>query len=692
MKPNPFDFLKLLTKRTDLALAVFLVFVIIMMILPLPTVLVDSLIATNISLSIVLLMVAIYIKTPLDFLGFPSVLLLTTLARLALSITTTRLILLDADAGAIVDTFGNFVVGGNLVVGLVIFLIITVVQFLVITKGSERVAEVSARFSLDGMPGKQMSIDSDMRAGLIDMEQARQRRSLIEKETQLYGAMDGAMKFVKGDAIAGLVIIMVNIIGGIMIGSFQQGMSMMEALQTYSILTIGDGMISQIPALFVSISAGMIVTRVSTEDSKDLGTDLATQVSKKPKALLVATGILVLFSLVPGFPTFIFLALAAGLGIMGLVMLQVYPDDGADHEDGAGSSKVAAPGSSAPRVEQNGMTTPIMVELSQELARYITPDVMREELRKMRDSLYQNLGVPFPGVSVRYVSECEAASYRLLFHEIPVAEGELPKGKILVRNQDNHLEVFGIPYEPMRKSLGDSNAVWVDEAHQDTVQKSGINYLDKPRVVTFHLHNTLARHAAEFIGIQETKQILQKVEQPLGELVREAQRLLPIQKMAEIFQRLVSESISIRNMRSILESIVEWGAREKDVVQLAEYVRTGQRRFICHKFSNPQKILPAYLIEESAEEAIRAGIRMTSAGAYLALEPEISEAFIRNIKQTVGEVASMAEVPVLVTSMDVRRYIRKLIELDLFELPVLSYQELTQDITVQPLGRIGLGA
>jgi type III secretion protein V len=297
------------TSRSDLLLVLLLVSVIFMMILPLPTLVVDFLIAANMSLAAILLMVAIYIQSPLSFSAFPSVLLITTLFRLALSITTTRLILLQADAGAIIDTFGNFVVAGNLIVGLVIFLIITIVQFVVITKGSERVAEVSARFSLDAMPGKQMSIDSDMRAGLIEMDEAKRRRTMLEKESQLYGAMDGAMKFVKGDAIAGLIITAVNIIGGVSIGTLQLGigtlqlgMSAGEALQRYSILTIGDGLVSQIPALFISITAGMIVTRVTTDESQNLGADIGTQLMAQPKALMVGAGIMARLCPHPGLP------------------------------------------------------------------------------------------------------------------------------------------------------------------------------------------------------------------------------------------------------------------------------------------------------------------------------------------------------------------------------------------------------
>ncbi|MGB4876415.1 MAG: flagellar biosynthesis protein FlhA, partial [Candidatus Competibacter sp.] len=312
-----------LTERTDVMLAVLLVGIIFMMILPLPTHLVDVLIAVSMSSGVILLMISVYISSPLAFSAFPSVLLLSTLYRLALSISTTRLILLQADAGQIVDTFGNFVVGGNLIVGLVVFLIITIVQFLVITKGSERVAEVSARFSLDAMPGKQMSIDSDMRAGVIDMDEARRRRGLVEQESQMFGSMDGAMKFVKGDAIAGLIIIVVNILGGVTIGVLQRGMSAADALHRYAILTIGDGLIAQIPALLISITAGIIVTRVSTEESTNLGADIGGQILAQPKALLIGAALLGAFALIPGFPSATFIALGLLVGGIGFILNSV---------------------------------------------------------------------------------------------------------------------------------------------------------------------------------------------------------------------------------------------------------------------------------------------------------------------------------------------------------------------------------
>ncbi|MCY4059017.1 MAG: FHIPEP family type III secretion protein, partial [Gammaproteobacteria bacterium] len=401
-----------ITQRKDVLLASLLVAIIFMMILPLPTALVDVLIGTSMGIAVVLLMLAIYISSAGEFYAFPAVLLLSTLFRLALSITTTRLVLLQADAGAIIDTFGNFVVAGNLVVGMVIFLIITIVQFLVITKGAERVAEVSARFSLDAMPGKQMSIDGDMRAGVIDMDEARRRREKVEKESQLYGSMDGAMKFVKGDAIAGLIIIAINLIGGLVIGVTQRGMDLGQAMQVYSILTIGDGLVAQIPALLIAMTAGIIVTRVSTDETENLASDIGEQFGAQPKALLVAGALMVAFSLIPGFPAVTFLALAtltAGTGLLLLRASSRREAGTAEREVSSILTPVSTETSSEAQIEAQlrgeqeiSLGAPLLVDLSASLQEHIDMRSLNLEAAKVRRALYLDLGVPFPGVHVRF--------------------------------------------------------------------------------------------------------------------------------------------------------------------------------------------------------------------------------------------------------------------------------------------------
>ncbi|WP_321029119.1 SctV family type III secretion system export apparatus subunit AscV [Aeromonas hydrophila] len=704
MNQRTLELLRRIGERKDIMLAVLLLAIVFMMVLPLPPVALDILIAINMTISVVLLMMAVYINSPLQFSAFPAVLLITTLFRLALSVSTTRMILLQADAGQIVYTFGNFVVGGNLVVGIVIFLIITIVQFLVITKGSERVAEVSARFSLDAMPGKQMSIDGDMRAGVIDVHEARERRSVIEKESQMFGSMDGAMKFVKGDAIAGLIIIFVNILGGVTIGVTQKGLSAADALQLYSILTVGDGMVSQVPALLIAITAGIIVTRVSSEESADLGSDIGAQVVAQPKAMLIGGVLLVLFGLIPGFPMVTFFTLAAVVTAGGYFIGLRQRNAQSSTQDlptvlaqGAGApaarSKPKAGGKPRGKLgekEEFAMTVPLLIDVDAALQAELEAIALNDELVRVRRALYLDLGVPFPGIHLRFNEGVGAGEYLIQLQEVPVARGLLRPGYLLVQENASQLELLGIPYEEGTPLLPGQPTLWVAKEHQERIEKMRLAALTPDQVVTWHLSHVLREYAEDFIGIQETRYLLEQMEGSYGELVKEAQRIIPLQRMTEILQRLVGEDISIRNMRAILEAMVEWGQKEKDVVQLTEYIRSSLKRYICYKYANGNNILPAYLLDQQVEEQIRGGVRQTSAGSYLALDPTITQSFLEQVRHTVGDLTQMQNKPVLIVSMDIRRYVRKLIEGDYHALPVLSYQELTQQINIQPLGRVGL--
>jgi type III secretion protein V len=686
--------------RSDIALAFVIVAVIFMMILPLPIPLVDTLIAFNICAAATLLMVAMYISSPLAFSSFPTVLLVTTLFRVGLSIATTRLILLQADAGHIIETFGNFVVGGNLVVGLVVFLILTIVQFIVITKGAERVAEVGARFSLDAMPGKQMSIDGDMRAGVIDMEEARRRRAVVEKESQLYGAMDGAMKFVKGDAIASLIIVAVNLLGGLMIGVLQRGMTAGGALQRYAILSVGDGLIAQIPALFISICAGMIVTRVSSEDGtpSNVGKDMGRQVLAQPRAFMIAAVIMLGFSLVPGMPVAVFGTLFVVVGTVGFVLHRhaTRPATSGGSGDVRSVPAMAAAGQGKPagaNTEPGSEftpTVPLMMDVAQDLAASFSAEELNEELMKVRRALYFDLGVPFPGINLRFSDHLAPGTYAILLHEVPVANGQLRPDFLLARESEDTLKALGIEYETGKKFLPNLPTLWVPQRLRTLLTQAGTSTLDATQLLTYHLAFVLKKYAADFIGIQETRFLLAAMDSRFPDLVKEVQRVMAIQKVAEILQRLVSEEVSIRNLRTILEALIEWGQKEKDSVLLTEYIRSALKRHVSHKHSNGQNLLPAYLFAPNVEETIRAAIRQTSAGSYLALDPNVSRKLLESIKRTVGDIAKAAQRPVLLTSMDIRRYVRKLIEQDLYELPVISYQELTPDINVQPLARVEL--
>lgn len=695
-------FVALAARRADLVLAVILMAVVFMLVLPLPTVLVDVLVAINIAVSALLLMVAMYLPSPLSFTSFPSVLLVTTLFRLALSIATTRLILLQADAGHIIEAFGNFVVGGNLVVGLVVFLILTIVQFIVITKGAERVAEVAARFSLDAMPGKQMSIDADMRAGAIDMNEARRRRTRLEKESQLYGAMDGAVKFVKGDAIASIIIVFVNLGGGMLIGTMQRGLSASEAMAIYSVLTIGDGLIAQIPALLMSITAGMIVTRVTSEDGgrSNVGRDIAEQVLAQPNALLVAGAIMLGFAVIPGMPGWVFMLLAVVAAVVGFVLLGRGLKGAAtpgDRTAGPTARAGAGPDSGRDDAEEKSAASytppmPLVLDLAHDLEGVLNARALIAALQVVREETYMELGVPLPALHLRYNKGLVTHGYQILVQEISSARGKLRPGHLLVRESPDTLEGLGIAFEEAPEFLPGIATLWASEEEAAKLREYGIRAMDTMQVLAHHLRVTLKRHAREFIGIQEVHFLLSQMQAEYPDLITELQRVVPGQRVADVLQRLVSEGVSVRNLRTIAEALVDWGGKERDVVLLTEHVRTALKRQISHQFADRQQMLVAYLLSSEVEDVIRNGIRQTSMGSYLALDPEQTSDLLDRITETVGDLSSVSHKPVILTSMDIRRYVRKMIEESLYEVAVLSYQELVPEINVQPLARIELGS
>lgn len=684
--------------RNDIVLVALLVTIIFMMIIPLPPVLMDVLQAVNLGISALLLMVAVYIKSPLAFVSFPSVLLVTTLFRLSLGIAATRTILLHADAGQIIKTFGDFVVAGNLVVGAVTFLIMTIVQFVVITKGSERVAEVAARFSLDSMPGKQMSVDGDLRAGSIDIREASRRRVAIERESQLYGALDGAMKFLKGDAIAGLISIAVNIIGGIAIGSFQKQMGLYEALEVYAILTIGDGLVGQIPALFTAITAGFIVTRVSDEDNGvDLGNEIGNEVIAQPRALIVGSFILFLFSFVPGFPTGIFMILAVVVGGGGwqLQRNRRLATPAMRRYSVTGGARLRAsdePTAGADGADDNGITftVPLMIDIGHDIQAAIPPDLLTKALDAERHALLLELGVPLPAISVRVNDTCKDGAYVIMVNEIPCGEGRLRSQHLLARDTPENLDLVGIPYVLDKSFLPQIETVWVDAIHRESLRAASIRFLESVQILSYQTGQILRRHAAEFVGIQETKTLLNRIEVWSPELVKEVLRSAPLQKIAEVFQRLIAEEVSLRNMRTILAALVERAQNERDVILLTEHVRCALRRQICIPYCIGMNLLPAYLLTPEVEDTLRNAIRQTSAGSYLALDARTTGQIIDAIREAIGDLNQQPHKPVLLTSMDIRRYLRKVIETDFYGLPVLSYQELPPEISIQPLGRISL--
>ena len=682
-----------ITRHNDVAMVALLVIVITLMIVPLPTPLVDTFIGANLTLSFLMLMMSMYVRTPLEFSVFPTMLLFTTLFRVGLNITTTRLILLQADAGEIIYTFGEFATGSNFVVGAVVFLILTVVQFLVIAKGAERVAEVGARFTLDAMPGKQMSIDADLRAGVIDMEEAQKRRNDVQMESKMYGAMDGAMKFVKGDSIAGMVVTVINIIGGTVIGVTQRGMAAGDALQLYGVLTIGDGLVSQIPSLLVSISAGILITR-SGDTKEDVGAQVGRQFFDQPRAMMMAGGLIFLLALIPGFPKPQLFTMALAVAGFGKVLMMI-KDRGAEPDRESELQKTLAPVGSKPKAAQQNRagdefspTVPIILDISPAIAETMQYQTMNNEFIELRRALYFDLGVPFPGINIRPNPNLPAYGYVLNLNEIPLAHGQLVKDHVIVREKKANLDLLGISYLEETPFLPDVESIWVPQSDVKRLTSAGIVCMDHSRILAYHLSLLLTRHADSFIGMQETKYLLDRMEQRAPDLVHEVTRLLPVQRISNIFQRLVQERISIRDLRTVLQALIEWAPKEKDVVMLAEYVRCDLKRQISYMYSKGQNMLPVILMEPQVEETIRRAIRQTSAGAFLSLDPASSQRILNAVEQAAGKYRKSTQKPVLMVSMDIRRYVRRLIEPKFYELPVMAYQEVTPEISVQPVARI----
>jgi type III secretion protein V len=687
----------LVRERQDVILAVFVVSVIFMMIVPLPTWLVDGLIALNMSISVVLLMVAVYLKSPLDFAAFPAVLLITTLFRLSISISTTRLILLNADAGHIVEAFGQFVVGGNLVVGVVIFLILTIVNFIVITKGAERVAEVGARFSLDAMPGKQLSIDADMRNGAITQAEAKKLRNKVAQESKLFGSMDGAMKFVKGDAIASIIIVFVNLLGGLTIGVVQQGKTASEALNLYAVLSIGDGLIAQIPALFIAICAGVIVTRVSDEgSSKDLAGDIGSQIMAQPRAITIGAAMLLVFAMVPGFPSAVFLFLASILSIPAILVYKKSRSAQTGEVTVAPLEKLVAPQKEQLSkqdftVEQDDIfspTTQLLVEVSSNLERHLKGLNLRAEINKARLQIYFRLGVSLPPIEVRRGEGLADNHYRIFVAEIPSADGEVVPDHLLIFDDVRNLELYGIPFLAKGELVPRMKANWVEKKHEASLKGASIRFRNELETITYHAEFVFAKYVGQFIGIQEVRQVLTRLEAKYPDLVKEVQRVVPIQMITELFKRLVQEFVSIRDLRAILSAMIEWGGKEKDPVVLVEHIRIALARQISHQYAARNNVLSGILLDGEIEETIRNSIRQTSAGSYLSLSPDISKRIVQRIRDKALPVLSNGSPCSLITAMDVRRYIRRMIESELPELPVLSYQELAVDVTLQPVARV----
>jgi type III secretion protein V len=666
-----------MTSRPELLILLLMVTIIAMLIIPLPTWLVDFLIGLNIVIAVLVFMGSFYIERILHFSSFPSILLITTLFRLALSISTSRLILLDADAGEIVNTFGQFVIGDSLAVGFVIFAIVTVVQFIVITKGSERVAEVAARFSLDGMPGKQMSIDSDLKAGLIDAETVRERRSVLERESQLYGSFDGSMKFIKGDAIAGIIIIFVNFIGGIAVGVSSHGMDMSTALNTYTILTIGDGLVAQIPALLIAISAGFIVTRVNDDKNNNLGKTIMTQLLGTPSVLIITAILAIAIGTLPGFPLGVFLILGGALAALYLLrqrtakaaeklpVQQAVADAGEDDVAMIGNLDNVAP-----------ETIPLIL---------LVPAARLAQLQEMQldkrfgSQFFIDYGGQLPDIVLRASEALADNRAVVMINEIRVEEFTIHFDRLRVVNASDDIEQLGIAH--VVEGSGASRSIWVLPKDKETLQKMGFQL--RSAIDEFYqcFAVLLSRNVNEYFGIQETKQMLDKLEGRYPDLLKEVYRHATVQRIAEVLQRLLSERISIRNMKLVMETLAHWAPREKDVITLVEHVRGALARYICDKFSSRDE-LRALVMSPELEDVIRKGVRSTSGGSFLNLEPEQAESVLDKFALALADISLAQKDMVVLTAVDVRRFVKRLIETRFRDLEVLSFGEITENISI----------
>ncbi|EKT60890.1 type III secretion system protein InvA [Providencia sneebia DSM 19967] len=669
--------------RPELIVLLIMVMVVAMLIIPLPTLIIDLLIGLNIMIAVLIFMGSFYITRILNFQSFPSILLISTLFRLALSISTSRLILLDADAGDIVATFGEFVIQDNLVVGIVVFAIVTIVQFIVITKGSERIAEVAARFSLDAMPGKQMSIDADLRAGVIDEATVKERKGDLEKESQLFGSFDGAMKFIKGDAIAGIVIIFVNLIGGISVGIAQQGMDISTAMNTFTLLTIGDGLVAQIPALLIAISAGFIVTRVGGND-KNLGENIVLELFANDFTILITAFIVLFIGFLPGFPISIFIFLSGLLFLLFTIRFlknnknnqqnTVIENTNINSEITKGETQRE---NSHFEQEYIPETLPIIISVYEQY-KPILDD--KNFLSRIKKEVFIRYGYRIPDIAINYSPIVPKNKIIILINEIKAGEYDVYFGGYRLLTMNDELGSLGVELFHFTDEYGVINT-WITEQDVEQVELLGFITRDDITEMIDCIGTLLLRYINEFFGIQETKNLLDDLENKFPELLKECYRHATVQKITEVFQRLLMEKISIRNMKLIIETLVQWMPKEKDSMMLVEHVRTSMARYISSRFAVDGR-LNVLMINSNFEDVIRQGIRQTSSGSYLHLEPEQTNDLIQAAELALDNShVSIRDINVLVP-VDIRRFVKRILESRFPELEVLSFNEISEMVKI----------
>lgn len=668
-------------------IAIAIVGIILLIIVPLPTFLVDIMLTLNISLALVIFLLSMYIKEPLEFSIFPTMLLITTLFRLSLNFSTTRLILGKGYAGDVVDAFGNFVTGSNPIVGFIMFLILIVVQFMVITKGSERVAEVSARFTLDAMPGKQMAIDADLNSGLISEIEAKDRRKKIQKEADFYGAMDGASKFVKGDAIAGIIITVINITAGFAIGMLQMDLNFSEALSKFTLLTIGDGLVSQIPSLLISIAAGMVVTRAASESN--LGNDIIKQLLAQPKVLYIAAGALFILAFT-GLPMVQNLILSAFLAFMGYTLQKTIKESEKEEEAKAQDVEVEEI-----RKPENVMALLQVDPIELEFGYGIIPladagqggDLL-DRVVMIRRQCALEMGIIVPVIRLRDNIQLRPNEYIIKIKGIEVSSGELMFDNYLAMNPgtaDGELEgikttepAFGLP------------AVWISENQKERAEMMGYTVVDPPSIIATHLTEIIKSHAHELLGRQDVQKLVDNIRENYPALVEEVvPKMLSIGEVQKVLSNLLKEGVSVRDMVTIMETLADYAPITKDSDMLTEYVRQSMKRSISKRFiiDGQAKVIT---LDAELEQMILDSVQQTEYGAYLSIDPNQAQRIINNLLKEMQKLTELGNQPIILASPVVRLYFKRLTEQVSPGLIVLSYNELDPSIEVQSVGTVSI--
>lgn len=679
-------------KHSDIYVAVGVIGILALMIIPLPALILDVFLAANITISLAILLVCLYTRQVLEFSVFPSVLLVTTLFRLALNIAGTRLILLHGNegtgaAGAVIKAFGSFVVGGNYVVGAVMFLILVVINFVVITKGAGRVAEVAARFTLDALPGKQMAIDADLSAGYLSEKEARKRRENIRREADFYGAMDGASKFVRGDAVAGILIMLINIFGGLVIGIWQQGMPIESALTNYTLLTIGEGLVAQIPALIISTAAGIIVTR--TADENNFGHELTGQFLNYPKAFYVVSGVMFLFALIPGLPHFAFMLMSAVawmIGRMSREMAQVV-----EEETAAAEAAVAEEA-----LDQTSAIRPLDT-LELEVGYGLVPMVdaaqdgeLLERIRSIRRQFAQKMGFVVPPIHIHDNLQLKPYEYNILIRGARVGGSELT-GQYLAMDSGSVMNQIG--GTAVKEPVFGLPAVWIRNEDREQAQLNGYTVVDSTTVIATHISETIRRYAHELVGRQELQQLLDNLAVTAPKVVEE---LIPGQLglgvVLRVVKNLLKEGISIRDLRTVLESLADYAGLTKDPDVLTEFVRQSLGRFIVDQFKMDDETLYLVTLDREVEDLVAEAIQPSDQGSFLAIEPATAQQIISSIRAMVDRFGIYGAQPVVLASPTIRRHVKKLIERFLPHVAVLSHNEIPQNVKIQSLGVVSVNA